>query len=83
MLQGGPPAQGRAQSEKSLLWRGPQDETSALDVPEAITQGDTREEAMENGLDAFLTAMDFYVEDVRPLNPPSAIAPGAVCDCSS
>ncbi len=43
------------------------------DVPEAITQGDTREEAMENGLDALITSLDFYFEDQRVIPVPSSI----------
>lgn len=46
------------------------------DVPEAITQGDTWEQAMENARDALLTAMEFYVEDSRPMSPPSPILEG-------
>ena len=42
------------------------------DIPEAITQGDTEEEAMEMAEDALLTAMDFYFEDKRPVPNPSA-----------
>lgn len=35
------------------------------DVPEAITQGDTLDEARSMAADALLTAMDFYFEDKR------------------
>ena len=35
------------------------------DIPEAITQGDTIEEAREAAVDALVTAMDFYFEDSR------------------
>lgn len=42
------------------------------DVPEAITDGDTREEALNNALDALITALDFYFEDNRPIPLPSA-----------
>lgn len=41
------------------------------DIPEAITQGDTEEEAMEMATDALLTAMDFYFEDKRAVPAPS------------
>ena len=37
------------------------------DIPEAITQGDSREDAREMAADALLTAMDFYFEDRRPV----------------
>ena len=35
------------------------------DIPEAITQGDTLDEAREAAKDALITAMDFYLEDNR------------------
>lgn len=35
------------------------------DIPEAITEGDTLEEAREMAADALLTAMDFYFEGRR------------------
>lgn len=41
------------------------------DIPEAITQGDTIEEAREAARDALLTAMDFYFEDGRAVPAPS------------
>lgn len=41
------------------------------DIPEAITQGDTEEEALEMAEDALITALDFYFEDRRPVPPPS------------
>jgi len=41
------------------------------DVPEAITQGDTLDEARTMAADALLTAMDFYFEDKRPVPAPS------------
>lgn len=44
---------------------------SFRDIPEAITQGDTYEEAIEMAEDALLTAMDFYFEDNRPVPLPS------------
>lgn len=42
------------------------------DVPEAITQGDTMEEAREMAADALRTAAEFYIEACRPLPTPSA-----------
>lgn len=42
------------------------------DIPEAITQGDTLEEATAAAQDALVTAMDFYFEDGRPIPPASA-----------
>jgi antitoxin HicB len=42
------------------------------DIPEAITQGDTLEEAQNMSAGALLTAMDFYVEDEREVPAPSA-----------
>jgi len=41
------------------------------DIPEAITQGDTEEEALAMAADALLASMDFYFEDSRPVPPPS------------
>ncbi|KLU20362.1 antitoxin [Caballeronia mineralivorans PML1(12)] len=41
------------------------------DIPEAITEGDTIEEARAMAADALLTAMDFYFEDKRPVPLPS------------
>lgn len=42
------------------------------DIPEALTQGETLEEARQAAADALLTAMDFYFEDQRPVPQPSA-----------
>jgi len=42
------------------------------DIPEAITQGDTVDEAMAMAKDALVTAMDFYFEDRRIVPEPSA-----------
>ncbi|MBF1996666.1 type II toxin-antitoxin system HicB family antitoxin [Serratia symbiotica] len=42
------------------------------DIPEALTGGDTREEAIEMAQDALVTAFDFYFEDRRPVPMPSA-----------
>ena len=46
------------------------------DIPEAITQGDTIEEARAEAADALLTAMDFYFEDKRSVPAPSKIKKG-------
>lgn len=46
------------------------------DVPEAITEGDTLEEAEAMALDALLTAMDFYFDDDRPVPTPSKAKAG-------
>lgn len=43
------------------------------DVPEALTQGDTIQKAMEMASDALLTSMDFYLEDGRKLKPPTPV----------
>lgn len=43
------------------------------DIPEALTQGDTREEALEMGLDALVTSFDFYFEDNRSVPAPGDI----------
>ena len=41
------------------------------DIPEAITQGETREEALAEARDALETALDFYFEDKREVPLPS------------
>ncbi|VWC78788.1 Antitoxin HicB [Burkholderia aenigmatica] len=46
------------------------------DIPEAITQGDTLDEARSMGADALLTAMDFYFEDKRSVPAPSKAKKG-------
>jgi len=46
------------------------------DIPEAITQGDTLDEARAMAADALLTAMDFYFEDKRPVPAPSKAKKG-------
>jgi antitoxin HicB len=40
------------------------------DVPEAITQGEDRDEALLYAVDALETALSFYVDDRRPLPVP-------------
>ena len=46
------------------------------DIPEAITQGDDDVEAMMMAEDALLSSMDFYIENQRPVPPPSSIEEG-------
>lgn len=46
------------------------------DVPEAITQGDTLEDAEAEALNALVTAMEFYFEDGRPVPKPSRVRKG-------
>lgn len=41
------------------------------DIPEAMTGGDTREEALSLARDALVTALDFYFEDRREIPQPS------------
>lgn len=48
------------------------------DVPEALTQGRTREHALKLAADALRTAMDFYFEDARPVPMPSRVKRGQV-----
>ncbi len=43
------------------------------DIPEALTQGDTKEEALSMGLDALVTAFEFYFEDNQKIPLPSDI----------
>lgn len=49
---------------------------SFRDIPEAQTQGSTRDEARTMAAAALLTAMDFYVEDRRRVPAPSAAQDG-------
>lgn len=46
------------------------------DIPEAITQGDSEEEAMEMAVDVLVSAMDFYFDDKRPVPLPSEALKG-------
>ncbi|XUA17734.1 type II toxin-antitoxin system HicB family antitoxin [Citrobacter sp. OP27] len=46
------------------------------DIPEALTQGDTREEALSEGLDALITSFEFYFEDNKKIPLPSDVAQG-------
>lgn len=46
------------------------------DIPEAITQGETLDEAMEMAEDVLVSAMDFYFDDRRAVPPPSAAKKG-------
>lgn len=41
------------------------------DIPEAITCGDTEEDALRHAVDALESALDFYFEDNRPVPIPS------------
>jgi antitoxin HicB len=46
------------------------------DIPEAITQGEDREDALRHGADALETALEFYFEDSRQVPTPSRPKPG-------
>lgn len=46
------------------------------DVPETLTEGDTREAALTEAVDALAVAMGGYVEDRRPIPEPSAAGAG-------
>lgn len=46
------------------------------DIPEALTQGDTREEALSAALDALVTAFEFYFEDNEQIPLPSVVNAG-------
>ena len=48
------------------------------DIPEALTCGATREEAVDMASDALATAMDFYFEDKRSVPLPSTPKRGDV-----
>ena len=43
------------------------------DIPEALTSGASREEALVMAADALTTAMDFYFEDRRPVPAPTDV----------
>ena len=43
------------------------------DIPEALTQGDSREEALSMALDALVTAFEFYFEDNKKIPLPSEV----------
>lgn len=43
------------------------------DIPEALTQGDTREEALAMALDALMTSFDFYFEDNQRVPLPGEV----------
>jgi antitoxin HicB len=43
------------------------------DIPEAITQGETQEEALEQAMDALETALDFYFDAGRIVPEPSPL----------
>lgn len=49
-----------------------------VDIPEAITFGDTREEALARATDALATAVEIYIKDRRRLPPPSRATGPAV-----
>lgn len=51
---------------------------SFRDIPEALTGGDTHEEAVNMATDALVTAMDFYIEDKRTVPQPSKAEVGEV-----
>lgn len=46
------------------------------DIPEALTQGDSREEALDAALGALITAFEFYFEDNEAIPLPSVVATG-------
>lgn len=49
---------------------------SFKDVPEALTEGQTLDEALELAKDALETALEFYFEDERTVPMPSPAAEG-------
>ena len=46
------------------------------DIPEAITAGETLQEALYMARDALFTALEFYFDDKRPVPMPSTPAKG-------
>jgi len=49
---------------------------SFRDLPEALTQGYSLDEARTQAKDALIDALDFYFEDERPVPPPSKLQEG-------
>ncbi len=45
------------------------------DIPEAITQGDTEEEATSMAEDVLLSSMEVYFDEKRAIPAPSALSP--------
>jgi antitoxin HicB len=45
-------------------------------IPEALTEGETRDEASANAMDCLITALEGYVKAGRPVPRPSAPSPG-------
>ena len=48
-------------------------------IPEALTCGDTRDEALKMAEDALVTALDFYFEDERAIPLPDPLSAGDDC----
>lgn len=46
------------------------------DIPEAMTQGDSYDEALEMAKDVLESALEFYVEFQRPIPVPSELKEG-------
>lgn len=46
------------------------------DIPEAITQGNTEQEAMEMAEDVLLSSMNVYIQGKRQMPPPSKVRRG-------
>jgi antitoxin HicB len=46
------------------------------DIPEALTQGNSIQDARLHALDALETALDFYFEEPRPVPAPSGVKRG-------
>jgi len=46
------------------------------DIPEAITQGEDVEDALQHGYDVLLSAIDYYFEEKLPVPLPSRIRRG-------
>src|SRR5258708_20236645 len=46
------------------------------DVPEALTEGETKDEACENAVDCLMTALEGYVKAGRAIPRPTAIRSG-------
>ena len=51
---------------------------SFRDIPEALTQGGTYEEAKKSAKNALITAIEFYFEDMQEIPKPSAPQEGEI-----
>lgn len=51
------------------------------DIPEAITQGETLDEAVQNAKYALIDGLSFYIENNQPIPQPSELQDGEQFVC--